>query len=85
MVQVTVTGRGGSERVIEVEAGLSLVKSVGDNGRATEAVRLAKPIAKLGAALPDISNEENYLLDSSDNCEHRSRLPCHGNFRLEAG
>lgn len=86
MIKITVTDRDGENRTIEVEEGLSLMEAVRDNGFdqvlalcggccscATCHVHIDPQFA---GALPQMSEDENDLLDSSDHRDETSRLSC---------
>lgn len=86
MVQIIVTDRNGSERSIDVEAGLSLMEAIRDNGF-DELLALCGGCCSCATchvyvdaddagALPVVSDDENDLLDSSDHRTVKSRLSC---------
>ena len=86
MVQIIVVDRGGNERSIEAEAGLSLMEAIRDNGL-DELLALCGGCCSCatchvfvdeGSAsdLPALSEDENDLLDSSDHRNGQSRLSC---------
>ena len=86
MPKLVVVTREGEESVFEAEAGLSVMEVIRDNGVdellalcggccscATCHVYVDPAFAGL---LPDMSDDENDLLDSSDHRDERSRLSC---------
>lgn len=84
MVQIIVTDRARTERVLEAEAGLSLMEAIRDNG-IDELLALCGGCCSCATchvyiedsgALPALSDDENELLDSSDHRTERSRLSC---------
>jgi 2Fe-2S ferredoxin len=85
MVQIIVTGRDGTERPVQAEAGLSLMEAIRDNGF-DELLALCGGCCSCATChvyveegqghLPPLSADENDLLDSSDHRNGRSRLSC---------
>jgi 2Fe-2S ferredoxin len=86
MPKLVVVTREGEESVFEAETGLSVMEIIRDNGVdellalcggccscATCHVYVDPAFAGL---LPDMSDDENDLLDSSDHRDERSRLSC---------
>jgi len=86
MPKLVVVTREGEESVLDVENGLSVMEAIRDNGIdellalcggccscATCHVYVDPAFAGL---LPDMSDDENDLLDSSDHRDERSRLSC---------
>jgi 2Fe-2S ferredoxin len=86
MTNIKVVTRDGSEREIEAKDGISLMENIRDNGFdemlalcggccscATCHVHVADDYL---AKLPEISEDENDLLDSSDHRNSSSRLSC---------
>lgn len=86
MAKLVVVTREGEESVFEVEPGLSVMEVIRDNGIdellalcggccscATCHVYVDPAFAGL---LPDMSDDENDLLDSTDHRDERSRLSC---------
>ncbi len=86
MTKITVISRDGQGREIEAQNGLSLMEVIRDNGFdellalcggccscATCHVTIDPAYA---AALPAMTEDENDLLDSSDNRNAQSRLSC---------
>jgi len=86
MPKLVVVTRDGEESVFDGEAGLSVMEIIRDNGVdellalcggccscATCHVYVDPAFAPL---LPDMSEDENDLLDSSDHRDERSRLSC---------
>jgi 2Fe-2S ferredoxin len=86
MPKLVVVTREGEESVLDVESGLSVMEAIRDNGIdellalcggccscATCHVYVDPAFAGL---LPDMSEDENDLLDSSDHRDERSRLSC---------
>jgi 2Fe-2S ferredoxin len=86
MPKLVVVTREGEESVFEAETGLSVMEIIRDNGVdellalcggccscATCHVYVDPAFAGL---LPDMSDDENDLLDSSDHRNERSRLSC---------
>jgi 2Fe-2S ferredoxin len=86
MPKLVVVTREGEESVFEVEAGLSVMEAIRDNG-VDELLALCGGCCSCATChvyvdpafsglLPDMSEDENDLLDSSDHREERSRLSC---------
>ena len=84
MVQIFLTDRDGAQRVLEAEAGLSLMEGIRDNG-VDELLALCGGCCSCATchvyvesseALPASSEDENDLLDSSDHRTEQSRLSC---------
>jgi 2Fe-2S ferredoxin len=84
MVQIILTDRAGVERLLEAEAGLSLMEAIRDNG-VDELLALCGGCCSCATChvyiddsemLPALSDDENDLLDSSDHRTERSRLSC---------
>jgi ferredoxin, 2Fe-2S len=86
MPTITVIDRSGTARDVQADNGLSLMEVIRDNGFdellalcggccscATCHVYVAPEFA---ANLPAMSEDENDLLDSTDNRDERSRLSC---------
>jgi 2Fe-2S ferredoxin len=86
MPTITVIDRSGTARDVQADNGLSLMEVIRDNGFdellalcggccscATCHVYVAPEFA---ANLPVMSEDENDLLDSTDNRDERSRLSC---------
>ena len=86
MPKLVVVTREGEESVLDVENGLSVMEAIRDNGIdellalcggccscATCHVYVDPAFAGL---LPEMSDDENDLLDSSDHRDERSRLSC---------
>jgi ferredoxin, 2Fe-2S len=86
MPKLVVVTREGEESVFDAETGLSVMEIIRDNGVdellalcggccscATCHVFVDPAFASL---LPDMSDDENDLLDSSDHRDDRSRLSC---------
>ena len=86
MTKLVVVDRSGSEREIDVANGVSVMEAIRDSGFdellalcggccscATCHVYVDPAFAGL---LPDMSDDENDLLDSSDHRDERSRLSC---------
>ena len=86
MPTITVIDRSGNARDVQADNGLSLMEVIRDNGFdellalcggccscATCHVYVAPEFA---ANLPAMSEDENDLLDSTDNRDERSRLSC---------
>ncbi len=86
MPKLVVVTREGEESVFEAEAGLSVMEIIRDNG-VDELLALCGGCCScatchvfvdpaFAALLPDMSDDENDLLDSSDHRDDRSRLSC---------
>ena len=84
MVQIVLIDRTGTERLLEAEAGLSLMEAIRDNG-IDELLALCGGCCSCATchvyiddsdALPALSDDENDLLDSSDHRTEKSRLSC---------
>jgi 2Fe-2S ferredoxin len=86
MVQIFVTSRDGTEHVLHAEPGLSLMEALRDNGL-DEVLALCGGCCSCAtchvyvegdraAELSPVSEDENDLLDSSDNRNSQSRLSC---------
>ncbi|MBW8911517.1 MAG: 2Fe-2S iron-sulfur cluster binding domain-containing protein [Sphingomonas sp.] len=86
MPKLVVVTREGDESVFEVEAGLSVMEVIRDNG-IDELLALCGGCCSCATChvfvdpafsglLPDMSDDENDLLDSSDHRDERSRLSC---------
>ena len=86
MPTITVIDRNGTARDVQAESGLSLMEVIRDNGFdellalcggccscATCHIYVAPEFA---ANLPAMSEDENDLLDSTDNRNDQSRLSC---------
>jgi len=86
MPKLVVVTREGEESVFEADEGLSVMEAIRDNGVdellalcggccscATCHVYVDPAFAPL---LPDMTEDENELLDSSDHRDDRSRLSC---------
>ena len=86
MPKLVVVTREGEESVFEAEAGLSVMEIIRDNG-VDELLALCGGCCSCATChvfvdpafsglLPDMSDDENDLLDSSDHRDERSRLSC---------
>lgn len=86
MPKLVVVTREGEESVFDVEAGLSVMEVIRDNG-IDELLALCGGCCScatchvyvdpaFAAVLPEMSDDENDLLDSSDHRDDRSRLSC---------
>ena len=84
MVQIFVAGRDGTEHAVQAAHGLSLMEAIRDNGL-DELLALCggccscatcHVYVKGGHRTPPLGEDENDLLDSSDNRNERSRLSC---------
>jgi 2Fe-2S ferredoxin len=86
MIKLTITNREGESREIEAEEGLTLMEAIRDNGFdqllalcggccscATCHVHIDPAFA---SQLPEMSDDEDDLLDSSDDRDATSRLSC---------
>ena len=86
MPKLVVVTREGEESVFEVATGLSVMEAIRDNG-VDELLALCGGCCSCATChvfvdpafsglLPDMSEDENDLLDSSDHRDDRSRLSC---------
>ena len=86
MPKLVVVTREGDETVFEAEAGLSVMEVIRDNG-IDELLALCGGCcscatchvyvdAAFTGLLPEMTDDENDLLDSSDHRDERSRLSC---------
>jgi 2Fe-2S ferredoxin len=86
MPKLVVVTREGEESVLEAEAGLSVMEVIRDAG-IDELLALCGGCCScatchvfvdpaFGGVLPEMSDDENDLLDSSDHRDERSRLSC---------
>ncbi|MFV0643769.1 MAG: 2Fe-2S iron-sulfur cluster-binding protein [Sphingomonadaceae bacterium] len=86
MAKLTVVTREGEEKTIEAENGLSVMEAIRDNGF-DELLALCGGCCSCATChvfvdpsfadkLPEISEDENDLLDSSDHRNDQSRLSC---------
>ena len=86
MPKLVVVTREGEESVLEAEAGLSVMEVISDAG-IDELLALCGGCCScatchvfvdpaFGGVLPEMSDDENDLLDSSDHRDERSRLSC---------
>jgi len=86
MPKLVVVTREGDESVLEAEDGLSVMEIIRDNG-IDELLALCGGCcscatchvyvdAAFTGLLPDMRDDENELLDSSDHRDERSRLSC---------
>ncbi|KKC24277.1 2Fe-2S iron-sulfur cluster-binding protein [Sphingomonas sp. SRS2] len=86
MPKLVVVTREGEESVFEAEAGLSVMEVIRDNG-IDELLALCGGCCSCATChvfvdpaftgiLPEMSEDENDLLDSSDHRDERSRLSC---------
>ncbi|MES2498330.1 MAG: 2Fe-2S iron-sulfur cluster-binding protein [Pseudomonadota bacterium] len=86
MPKLVVVTREGEESVLEAEAGLSVMEVIRDAG-IDELLALCGGCCSCATChvfvdpaftglLPDMSDDENDLLDSSDHRDERSRLSC---------
>jgi 2Fe-2S ferredoxin len=86
MTKLTVRRRDGSETVIEGAEGTSIMEAIRDNGF-DEMLALCGGCCSCATChvyvdpafvgrLPDMTEDENDLLDSSDHRDERSRLSC---------
>jgi 2Fe-2S ferredoxin len=86
MPKLVVVTREGEESVLEAEAGLSVMEIIRDNG-IDELLALCGGCCSCATChvfvdpaftgvLPEMSDDENDLLDSSDHRDERSRLSC---------
>jgi len=93
MPKLVVVTREGEESVIEAEAGLSVMEAIRDAG-IDELLALCGGCCSCATChvfvdpaftglLPDMSDDENDLLDSSDHRDERSRLSCQINMSDE--
>lgn len=93
MPKLVVVTREGEESVIDAEAGLSVMEAIRDAG-IDELLALCGGCCSCATChvfvdpaftglLPDMSDDENDLLDSSDHRDERSRLSCQINMTDE--
>ena len=86
MPKLVVVTREGEESVLDAEAGLSVMEVIRDNG-IDELLALCGGCCSCATChvfvdpafvgvLPEMSEDENDLLDSSDHRDERSRLSC---------
>lgn len=86
MVQIIITDRSGTARSIEAQEGVSLMEAIRDNGF-DELLALCGGCCSCAtcrvfvdpehaAILPELGEDENDLLDSSEHRDARSRLSC---------
>lgn len=86
MPKLVVVTREGEESVFEAEAGLSVMEIIRDNG-VDELLALCGGCCSCATChvyvdpafsglLPDMTDDESDLLDSSDHRDERSRLSC---------
>ncbi|MCW1381260.1 2Fe-2S iron-sulfur cluster-binding protein [Novosphingobium sp. KCTC 2891] len=86
MPKLVVVNRAGEEKTIEVDAGLSVMEAIRDNGF-DELLALCGGCCScatchvyvdpaFGDKIPAMSEDENDLLDSSDHRNETSRLSC---------
>lgn len=86
MVKLTVVGRNGVERLIDVDPGISLMEAIRDNGF-DEMLALCGGCCSCATChvhvdlgyvdkLPPMTEDEGDLLDSSDHRDALSRLSC---------
>ncbi len=86
MPQLVVTTRDGEEKTLDVASGLSVMEAIRDAG-IDELLALCGGCCScatchvyvdpaFAGSLPDISEDENDLLDSSDHRTENSRLSC---------
>lgn len=86
MPKLTIVTRDGTETTIDADAGLSLMEAIRDNGF-DELLALCGGCCSCATChvyidpafadqLPEVSADENDLLDSSDNRQETSRLSC---------
>ena len=90
MAKLTIIDRAGTEKTVEGQNGLSVMEIIRDNG-VDELLALCGGCcscatchvyvdASFAARLPQISPDEDDLLDSSDHRTDRSRLSCQLSF-----
>ncbi|AKQ42626.1 ferredoxin [Aurantiacibacter atlanticus] len=93
MAKLIVVNRAGEEATIEVEDGLTVMEAIRDNGF-DELLALCGGCCSCATChvhvdpsfsdkLPDMSEDEDDLLDSSDNRDKTSRLSCQLAFTQE--
>ena len=93
MPKLVVVTREGEESVIDADAGLSVMEAIRDAG-IDELLALCGGCCSCATChifvdpafsglLPDMSDDENDLLDSSDHRDERSRLSCQINMTDE--
>jgi 2Fe-2S ferredoxin len=93
MPKLFVTDRQGTERAVEVGDGLTVMESIRDNGF-DELLALCGGCCSCATChvhvdpafkdkLPPMSEDEDDLLDSSDDRDENSRLSCQIPFTLE--
>ena len=93
MPKLTVTNRAGETSDIEVEDGLTVMEAIRDNGF-DELLALCGGSCSCatchiyvddtaGGALPDMSDDEDDLLESSDHRKENSRLACQVPFTAQ--
>lgn len=86
MIKLTVTTRGGESRTVESDEGLTLMEAIRDNGF-DQLLALCGGCCSCATChvhvdpsfvgrLPEMSEEEDDLLDSSDHRDKTSRLSC---------
>jgi 2Fe-2S ferredoxin len=86
MPKLTVVNRDGEERTVETASGVSVMEAIRDNGF-DELLALCGGCCSCATChvfidpafadrLPEMSEDENDLLDSSDNRNETSRLSC---------
>ena len=86
MPKLVVVNRAGEEKTVEADAGLSVMEAIRDNGF-DELLALCGGCCSCATChifvdpafadkLPAMSEDENDLLDSSDNRNETSRLSC---------
>ena len=86
MPKLTVVNRDGEERTVETASGVSVMEAIRDNGF-DELLALCGGCCSCATchvhidpafvgALPEMSEDENDLLDSSDHRNETSRLSC---------
>ena len=86
MPKLTVVNREGEERTVETASGVSVMEAIRDNGF-DELLALCGGCCSCATChvfidpafadrLPEMSEDENDLLDSSDNRNETSRLSC---------
>jgi 2Fe-2S ferredoxin len=95
MPQLTVVTRDGTERIVEGQEGLSVMEVIRDNGF-DELLALCGGCCSCATChvhvdagwlgrLPQMREDENDLLDSSDHRASNSRLSCQLTFGEELG
>ena len=86
MPTIHVTGRSGEEKSVTVDSGMNVMEAIRDNGF-DELLALCGGCCSCATChvhvdadwkekLPEMSEDENYLLDSSDHRNEFSRLSC---------